>query len=211
MNIQKKLISVPYIDQTVKYPTGCESISTVMLLNYLGYELSPEEFIDRYLPKKDFYCRDGLLYGPDPKEYFIGSPYNAAIGSYGCYAGTILRALEPLVSDDYEIRNETDTPIADLLTRYIDHNMPVIFWATLNMQPAIPGPTWILDGTGAEFSWKNNEHCLLLVGYDADFFYFNDPWQNHGTIAYERALVEQRHAEQYSQAVALIPKQKRQL
>ncbi len=41
----KKLISVPYIDQTKDYPTGCESISAVMLLAYLGISVSPDEFI----------------------------------------------------------------------------------------------------------------------------------------------------------------------
>ena len=53
------------------------------------------------------------------------------------------------------------------------------------------------------FSWKNNEHCLLLVGYDDDVYYFNDPWHNHGLIGYDRALVENRHAQQYAQAVGL--------
>ena len=33
-------IEVPYIDQSVKYPTGCESVSAVMLLKYLGYEMT---------------------------------------------------------------------------------------------------------------------------------------------------------------------------
>ena len=32
-----KLIKAPYISQEGKYPTGCESISAVMLLNYLGF------------------------------------------------------------------------------------------------------------------------------------------------------------------------------
>lgn len=44
-----KLIKVPYIDQSVKYPTGCESVSSVMLLRYLGYNLSVDEFIEKYL------------------------------------------------------------------------------------------------------------------------------------------------------------------
>ena len=42
-------IEVPYIDQSVKYPTGCESVSAVMLLKYLGYEMTVDEFI-RKLP-----------------------------------------------------------------------------------------------------------------------------------------------------------------
>ena len=37
-------IQVPYIDQSIKYPTGCESVSAVMLLKYLGYEITVDEF-----------------------------------------------------------------------------------------------------------------------------------------------------------------------
>ena len=48
----KKVIKVPYIDQTKEYPTGCESISTVMLLWYLKITVTPEQFIDDYLIKE---------------------------------------------------------------------------------------------------------------------------------------------------------------
>ena len=57
MNHQKKIISVPYIDQSVNYPTGCESVSTVMLLQYLGYEITVDEFIENYLEKIEEYIR----------------------------------------------------------------------------------------------------------------------------------------------------------
>ena len=67
-----KIIEVPYIDQTEKYPTGCESISAVMLLRYLGYPISPEEFIDRYLSKRDLTFRKGRLYGPHPMMHLLG-------------------------------------------------------------------------------------------------------------------------------------------
>ncbi|MDO4513747.1 MAG: C39 family peptidase [Lachnospiraceae bacterium] len=201
-----KLISVPYIDQTKKYPTGCESISTVMLLQYLGYKITPETFINQYLPRKDFELHDGVPFGPDPQDFFIGSPYNNDKGSYGCYTGAIIRALTPIVSKDYIIRDETGTPMSKLITSYLDKDMPVIFWATLNMLESIPGPTWKLLSTGEDFTWKNNLHCLLLVGYDEENYYFNDPWENHGCIGYSKILVEMRHIEQYAMAVGLIRK-----
>ena len=47
-------LEAPYIDQSVKYPTGCESVSTVMLLQYLGYSLTVDEFIEKYLERRDF-------------------------------------------------------------------------------------------------------------------------------------------------------------
>mgnify|MGYP000907296256 CR=1 FL=1 len=57
---QKKVcIDVPYIDQSKLYPTGCESVSTVMLLRFLGIDITVDEFIEKYLEKKSFEERDG--------------------------------------------------------------------------------------------------------------------------------------------------------
>ena len=59
---QKKVcIDVPYIDQSKLYPTGCESVSTVMLLRFLGIDITVDEFIEKYLEKKSFEERDGQV------------------------------------------------------------------------------------------------------------------------------------------------------
>ena len=47
----KKVIQAPYIDQTKQYPTGCESVSAVMLLQYLGIPVLVDDFIEKYLKK----------------------------------------------------------------------------------------------------------------------------------------------------------------
>ncbi len=198
-----KIIEVPYIDQTEKYPTGCESISAVMLLRYLGYPISPEEFIDRYLSKRDLTFRKGRLYGPHPDDAFIGSPYNNEKGSYGCYAPCIAAAIQRVAGERFRVFVERGKDIAELLKTYIDHNMPVVFWATLNMEPSELGPVWNLEDRVGQFQWINHQHCLLLVGYDDQVYYFNDPWMNHGCVGYDRLLVKQRYQELGMQAVGL--------
>ena len=57
----RNVIDVPYLDQSVRYPTGCESVSAVMLLRYLGYEMSVDEFIEQYLDRQEFEFREGEL------------------------------------------------------------------------------------------------------------------------------------------------------
>lgn len=91
-NSMRNVIDVPYLDQSVRYPTGCESVSAVMLLRYLGYEMSVDEFIEQYLDRQEFELREGELYGPDPTKYFCGSPYDEE--SFGCYAPVITQALK---------------------------------------------------------------------------------------------------------------------
>lgn len=197
-------IDVPYIDQSVKYPTGCESVSATMLLQYLGYDISVDEFIERYLESQEFEERDGELYGPDPNQCFCGSPYDEE--SFGCYAPVICKALKQAVGEQYTVIDETGTPIGDLLKNYIDRGMPVIFWACINMREPIIGPKWRLLDTGEVFTWISNEHCMLLVGYDEEGYYFNDPYENNGVIRYPKEIVEDRHAAQHQMAVGVRKK-----
>lgn len=198
----RKLIEVPYFDQSVKYPTGCESVTTVMLLHFLGFEISIDQFIENYLEKQDFQKKGGELYGPNPNQYFVGSPYDEE--SFGCYAPVIQAALEKILpKDKYQIINETGSTVEQLVSRYIDQGMPVIFWACINMREPITGPAWKLLDSGEIFTWISNEHCLLLVGYDDSHYYFNDPYENHGVIRYEKELVKSRFEAQHCQAIGV--------
>ena len=72
---KKVIIRAPYIDQSGRYPTGCESVSAVMLLRHLGVDITVDEFIRSYLEQKAFEVRNGELFGPDPRKYFCGNPY----------------------------------------------------------------------------------------------------------------------------------------
>lgn len=197
----KNIIATPYINQTPKYPTGCESVSAVMLLQYLGYSITPEEFIDIYLEKKEFEKKEGILYGPDPNKYFCGSPYDE--NSFGCYAPVLKRAIEKVVKEDYLVIDETDTDLEELKREYLDQGIPVIFWACIKMREPIVGPSWVLFETEEEFTWISNEHCMLLVGYDNEGYYFQDPDENRGLMHYEKKLVENRHKAQYNMAIGM--------
>ena len=81
----------------------------------------------------------------------------------------------------------------------------------MDMAPARLTTTWKIDYVdenshfriGDSFTWNGNEHCLVLVGYDADRYFFNDPYKNHGLIGYDRKTVEQRFLEQGSQSVVV--------
>ena len=197
-------IDVPYIDQSAEFPTGCESVSAVMLLRHLGFSISVEEFIERYLDKVDFEKRGDELWGANPWKDFCGSPYS--VDGFGCYAPVIERALERIFREQtlpYKAYDETGAPMERLLTEYIDQGMPVVFWACINMREPVTGPQWKLYGSGETFTWISNEHCMLLVGYDEDGYYFNDPYENNGVVHYPRDMTKQRHDAQYNMAVGV--------
>ena len=48
--------------------------------------------------------------------------------------------------------------------------------------------------------------ALLLVGYDDENYWFNDPWHDHGVCPQPKQLVEECHAAQGLFAVTLRPK-----
>lgn len=195
-----KIIPAPYISQKDSYPTGCESVSAVMLLHYLGISISVDDFIHTFLECRPFEIRNGQLFGADPREHFCGSPYNE--DDFGCYAPVIQKALEKIFTE-YKAIDETGKPTESLLREYIDQDMPVIYWACIDMREPIIGPNWKLLDSGEDFTWISNEHCMLLVGYDENNYYFNDPYENHGLIGYPRDIVESRHKAQYEMAIGV--------
>ena len=201
----KKILTVPYIDQTERWVYGCESISAVMLLQYLGLEVQPDEFIDQYLPRAMSTEMGGVMYARHPAHYYINDPRD--LTGWGCYAPCICTALQNTFAakgkaGQFAPVDETGSTAARLCERYIDSGMPVVFWATLDFVPCGGYSYWTLP-SGEEFGWLGNEHCLLLVGYDDENYWFNDPWHNHGCCPYPKALVEQRHREQGMYAVAV--------
>lgn len=49
-----KRLPVPFIGQGQDLPTGCESVSAAMALQYLGFSVTAEEFAREWLPGAGF-------------------------------------------------------------------------------------------------------------------------------------------------------------
>lgn len=83
-----KQLPVPFIGQGHSLPTGCESVSAAMALQYLGFSVTAEDFARDHLPSAPFY-RDtgGLWHGPDPRRAFVGDPHDP--DALGCWAPAI--------------------------------------------------------------------------------------------------------------------------
>lgn len=194
---------VTYINQMPKWPTGCESVSTVMLLNYLNCDISVDEFIT-YLPMKPLIQKGELVYGESPREYFIGSPYTD--DSFGCYGEVIIKTVNQYAAAsriNLRAKDISHLSTDEMIRNYIQKGIPVIYWATIDLKPSYTGPSWYLNQDGQLFTWISNEHCMLLTGEEDDHYIFADPWNNHGIIAYPKPLAEQRHQEMLSMAVSI--------
>lgn len=194
-------LAAEYVDQR-GFPTGCESASTTMLLRYWGVDITLAQFVDNYLDKGEIRHTSGGTYAPHPADKFVGDPRSPY--AYGCFAPVIVRAINKCLPAGLQVVNETGSSLSSLCREYIDNGMPFIIWATNSMEPARKGDTWILETTGETFQWWSVEHCLLLIGYDQNNYYFLDTVAD-GFAMYPRAAVEARFAQMGYQAVAIRP------
>lgn len=198
----RTLLNVPYLSQAERMPTGCELVSAAMLLHFWGYDLTPEEFAAEHIPfSPNPSKQNGQWYGASPNRCFIGDPFSP--NGYGCFAPVIQAGLEQVISEKLQVCNLTGTPLSQLESTLHEGN-PLLIWVTMDMKPVSPGTQWYLPD-GSLFQWPSGEHCVVLVGYDADFYYCNDPLVPGGMTAYPKALVHQRYEELGRQALLIRP------
>ena len=174
------VLEVPALSQT-DWPTGCESVSAVMALNWAGADLTVEDFVYGFLPMDELWMdAAGQLCGPSPADTFIGDP---AGRGYGCFAPVLARAMSRAAPAGYRALDLTGSPLSELACAYLRHNIPVVIWATMEMRPVEAGTQWLLPG-GEVFTWPSGEHCLLLVGETAEGYLLNDPRAGE-TVCYD--------------------------
>jgi uncharacterized protein YvpB len=201
----KKTIDAPYINQRARYPTGCESVSTVMALQYIGIDISVDTFIDEYLARGNAPHMDesGGYVGVSPWKAFPGNPYTKS--GWGCFAPVIKAACDKILDPKlYEAEIIYEATVDELCARYIQNDIPVIFWATMSMAAPRPGTSWVDEDNGEKIDWVIPMHCLLLVGYDADYYYFNDPLQSK-LCKYRKSAVDAAYKGMFEQAVVIKP------
>ena len=204
-----QVIDAPYLDQRLKYPTGCESVSAVMALQYFGVNVTPEVFIDGYLPKGNAPHYDwlGRYVGCDPRQAFPGNPYTQ--DGWGCYSPVIQDSLEHLLQDrsgsiPLTVRRLDGSSLNALYESCIRQGIPVILWATIGMEAPQRSTVFTIEGTNQQFQWIYPMHCLLWIGRDSGYYYFNDPLSGKA-VRYSRSSVERAYTGLGQQAVAVLP------
>ena len=195
--------NVPFISQLVKYPTGCESVSAVMVLNWAGVEVTVDEFIDNYLAVGTAPYRDenGELKGCDPWKEFPGDPRTEK--GWGCFLPVVVNAVEKMGAG-VELVPMRGEPLEKLCHDWIDRGIPLVFWATIHMNPPREYTRW-KTSEGKEIVWISPMHCLVLIGYDEEGYWFNDPTDGEKKW-FPKSAVEAGYTAQGCQALAILPK-----
>ncbi|MCY9666735.1 C39 family peptidase [Paenibacillus alginolyticus] len=169
MNHHFQLEYVPALSQLPELPNGCEAVVATMLLNWAGVPVTKEEVADALpLGELPYVNDDGAFIGSNPKNVFVGNPYEVG---YGIYHKPIADMLDHWLPG--RIRDLTGSDFDELLT-IIAQGKPAMIWATEHMDTPYLEMEW-QDEEGLTVEWYQPEHALLLTGWDEDYAYMNDP------------------------------------
>lgn len=198
------MLDVPYISQKNILPNGCEVVSAVMLLRFYGYDADPVDFSDNYLDKGEITVKWGVRRGPNPKQQYAGDPKSEK-GGWGCFAPVIIKALNKYLADEKAFaKNLTGATLEEIAQQYIAQGVPVAVWCTQNMEEIDSLYQWQSYDKSETFLYPVHEHCVVLVGFDGEFYYFNDPLSDEQTVKYEKATASKSFNSLGRQAVAVI-------
>ncbi len=198
--------NVPFYNQMKLAKNGCESVAAVMALQYMGVDISVNEFIDTYLDKRYNYIdKSGQIISYSPEQYYINNPYDGT-GNY-CYERVIFNAINKFLdAGKYEIVDLTGTELSVIEEEYICKDIPVVIWCTMYMGEIRKGSEqWKLKDTGEMYTPITNSHCVVLTGYDSFKYYFNDSMVGAG-YGFFREKVNNSYKQNGMRALAIYKK-----
>jgi len=137
----------------------CESSAASMVANFYGVQLSEEDIIEA-LPRDE-----------NPNLGFRGrlDGVSGGLTDYGVYAAPIR---EVLIANGLEAAYVEGG--LEGIKRALDRRHPVIAWVTYKLR--VQEPVIITLSTGQEVKMVNYEHTIVVIGYNQEGFWVNDPY-----------------------------------
>ncbi|KMQ18373.1 C39 family peptidase [Bacillus mycoides] len=191
------ITEVPFIRQLPELPRGCEVTSLTMLLQHKGVQVDKMQLASEIhrVPFK----QDGL-HG-NPYEGFVGNIYTKAEPGYGVYNQPIFNLAEKYVPE--KVINLSGRDVQDLY-KVISSGSPV--WVIINttFKPLAESSfeTWNTSSGKVKITYY--EHSVVVIGYDQNFVYVNDPLANNPRKAVPRAEFEKAWEQMGKQAITIL-------
>ncbi|MDB4868437.1 MAG: peptidase C39-like family protein [Cohnella sp.] len=169
----KAILSVSIIKQLPELKNGCEITSLTMLLQFSGVKISKLSLASELTLDKTpiQYGKNGqIMTWGDPNQGFVGDITGNKVG-YAVYHKPLFHLLEQHIKSAVDLTGSS----LSTLEHKLSNGYPIVVWSTANYS-APKDNQWV--------TWKSPtgtikatfiEHCLLLVGYDQDYVFVNDP------------------------------------
>ncbi|GAB7387091.1 hypothetical protein BSNK01_09270 [Bacillaceae bacterium] len=168
------LLDVPVVRQFPEFHNGCEIASLAMLTQYVGLPYGKQELAGMVPKDPTPLRRDSrgrIIQWGDPNAGFVGDITGKNPG-YAIYHKALARFLDSLY--DGKAKDLTGSDFEDVLKEIVK-GKPVIVWTTIDFTPTGEWLEWqTKDGRTIRATFK--EHAVLLVGFDENFVYVNNPY-----------------------------------
>ncbi|MCI0767121.1 C39 family peptidase [Bacillus sp. TL12] len=189
--------SVPFIKQLPELQRGCEVTSLAMLLQYKGVQVDKMQLASE-INKVPF--KENNLRG-NPYEGFVGNIYTKAEPGYGVYHEPIFKLAEKYMPE--KTIDLTGKDIQDIY-KVISSGSPVWVIANTTFQPLAEGSfeTWNTNNGDIKITYY--EHSVVVVGYDQNYVYMNDPLANNPNKKVSRSEFERAWEQMGKQAITIL-------
>ncbi|WP_336775244.1 C39 family peptidase [Paenibacillus sp. MMO-58] len=167
------LLTAPLVKQLPELLNGCEITSLTMLLQYYGIKKDKMDLVPELIRDDTpiIKSKNGqILTWGDPNIGFVGDITGKKIG-YGIYHEPLYQLLKTYIDTAVDL---SGTSLSELEQK-LSAGYPVVVWTTVNYSAPAENDwkSWSSPTGTIKATFK--EHSVLLVGYDKDHVYLNDP------------------------------------
>lgn len=172
-------LEAPLILQYPELPRGCELTSLTMLFQYYGIDKSKTELLPEL--KRDttpiaWKPGGGIAFWGHPNDGFVGDITLNSNG-FGIYHEALFELLEQYIPSGIDLTGKDFSEVE----AQVSQGIPVVVWTTTDNK--VPD-TWVeWDSPSGLVKTTYKEHAVLLVGYDEENVYINDPLRNQPNFA----------------------------
>ncbi|AQQ55290.1 C39 family peptidase [Planococcus lenghuensis] len=203
IDIERKAnhLNVPTVFQKPELPNGCEITALTALLNYHGIEVSKTTMADDYLPQESLDYHKNVKTGPNPYQAYAGNPRNS--DGWYVFADPIVKAANSIIAvkgKGLRAENVSESTREEILS-YIDQDIPVAVWVTLDLSPPVTRGGWYIKETNEFHPSFINLHTVVLDGWEDGKVYVMDPLK--GRISYPEDVFFESYKALGSQAVII--------
>lgn len=165
------VLHVPIIRQKPELRNGCEVTSLAMLLQYAGVPAGKMQLAGRVKKDPDRLRKTGrgITHWGNPNHGFVGDIRGQEKG-YAVYHGPLRDLMEIYLPGRTKDLSGSSFGV---ILRQVRNRRPVIVWTTSDFSKPNVWRQWLHRGELIRGTFE--EHAVVLVGYDRDCVYVNDP------------------------------------
>lgn len=177
------MIDAPAIKQLPELPAGCEVTSLTMLLQFKGIEKSKMDLAAE-MPKDNtpisLNADGSIAYWGNPNTGFVGDVTRKQRG-FGIYHAGLFPLLKAYVPSAIDVTGEP----FEMYEEQVARGIPVIAWTTIDFNSPYQWVIW--DTPIGPIQTSFAEHAVLLVGYDEENVFLNDPLSGQKQLKVNKA------------------------